>query len=86
MKFLITFISIDITLDDSQLTDSLKSTRIRHDVVGTTYDLYATCDSISDIEAAYERAINYVDGHDHVMHPTRKTKVLNVEYLPPDVS
>lgn len=85
MKLLISFISTDITLDDSQLTDLLKGIRIRHDVVCASDHPYPTCDSISDIEAAYERALNYVDSDDSVIHPTRKIKVLNVEYLPPVV-
>lgn len=82
MKFLITFISIDITVDDAHLTGLLKTASVQYDVVCATQASYRYCESISDIEATYERERNHVDSDDKVIHPTRKIKVLKVEYLP----
>lgn len=86
MKFLITFISIDITVDDSHLTDLLKTASIQYDVVCTTQSTYTACESISDIETTYERNRNYVGSDDRVIHSTRKIKVLKVDYLPAEAS
>ena len=86
MKFLITFISIDISVDDSHLTSLLKTASIQYDVVCATQPSYKYCESISDIEATYERQRNYVGSDDQVMHPSRKIKVLKVEYLPAEAS
>lgn len=86
MKFLITFIYIAITVDDAHLTGLLKTASIQYDVVCATQPSYKYCDSISDIEATYERERNYVGSDDHLMHPTRKIKVLKVEYLPAEAS
>ena len=86
MKFLITFISIDITVDDSHLTGLLKNANIQYDVVCATQATYTPCESISDIEATFERERNYVGSDDQVKHPTRKIKVLKVEYLPAEAS
>ena len=76
MKFLITFISIDITVDDSHLTDLLRSISIsiRHDTVCATQAMYTACESIGDIESTYERERNYVGSDDQVMHPSRKIR------------
>lgn len=86
MKFLITFISIDITVDDSHLTDLLRSISIRHDIVCAKQATYTACESISDIEATYERERNYVGSDYQVMYPCCKIKVLKVEYLPAEAS
>lgn len=82
MKFLITFITIDITVDDAHLPSLLKTASIQYDVVYATEASYKYCESISDIEATYERERNHVDSGDKIIHPTRKIKVLKVEYLP----
>lgn len=82
MKFLVTSISFDITVHDTQLTDPSNLSRIGHDVICSSDIAYLPCSSIREIEAAYERLRNYQASDDQVTDPVCKIKVLKVEPLP----
>jgi hypothetical protein len=82
MKFLISYISIDTTVSDELLGGSSTMSNIRHEIVSTVAHEYSVCDSIRDVEAAFERLHNYADSDDHLTQPQCKIKVLKVDALP----
>lgn len=82
MKFIITFVTFDTTVSDTFLGDSSTMSGVRHKVVSAFEPGYAACESIRDIEAAFESEHNYANSHDYVTRPQSKVKVLKVETLP----
>lgn len=81
MKFLISYISFDTTISDALLGDSSTMSNICHEIVSTIAPEYSVCDSIRDVEAAFERMRNYADNDDQLSSPETKIKVLKVEHL-----
>lgn len=79
MRFLVSYVSFDITVKSLDLGDSSTMSMIKHEIIDTQAYAYLGCSSIRDIEAAYEGWKNYVESDDEIMCPKRKIKVLMVE-------
>lgn len=84
MKFLISYVSFDTTVSNRLLGDSPTLNVLRHDVISTMSPVYGDCNSIRDIESAFEGSHNYQDSDDQLSFPQAKIKVLKVEHLPAD--
>ena len=82
MKFLISYVSFDTTVNNCFLGDSLTLSILRHDIISTTTPAYDDCNSIREIEAAFEGLHNYKDSDDQLSFPQAKIKVLKIEPLP----
>lgn len=79
MKFLVSYVSFDITVKSMALGDSSTLSTIKHEIIDTRAYAYLGCSSIRDIEAAYEGGRNYVESDDEITCPKQKIKVLMVE-------
>lgn len=84
MKFLISYVSFDTAVSNRLLGDSSTLSILRHDIISTTTPAYGNCNSIREIEAAFEGSHNYKDSADQLSIPEAKIKVLKVEHLPAD--
>lgn len=82
MKFLISFVVFDTTVGDVLLGNHFTMSAVQHAIVHTQTPEYCTCESIRDIEAAFEGVCNYADSDDYVTRPESKVKVIRVEMLP----
>lgn len=82
MKFIITFVTFDTTVRDTFLGDSSTMSGVHHKIIRALEPEYAACESIRDVEAAFEAAHNYANSNDYVTRPQSKVKVLKVETLP----
>lgn len=82
MKLLITFISCDTTVPDTQLLERLAVHGVQHEIINATTTPYSSCGSIRDIEAAFEATHNYTTSDDFIALPQCKIKVLKVETIP----
>lgn len=81
MKLLITFISCDTTVPDTQLLKRLAVHGIQHEIINATTFPYSACGSIRDIEAEFEAAHNFTISDDLVALPECKVKVLKIEAI-----
>jgi hypothetical protein len=79
MKLLITFISCDTTVPDTQLLERLAVHGVQHEIINATTPPYSACGSIKDIEAEFEAMHNYTTSDDLIALPECKVKVLKIE-------
>lgn len=79
MRFLVSYVSFDITVKSMDLGDSSTMSMIKHEIIDTRAYAYLGCSSIRDIEAAYEGWRNYAESDDEITSPKQKIKVLMVE-------
>ncbi|MBD8617268.1 hypothetical protein IFT69_26565 [Pseudomonas putida] len=82
MKFLISFVIFDTTVDDTLLGGGSTMSGLRHAIANSVTEHFSPCESIREVEATFEAIHNYSASNDHVAHPRRKVKVLKVEALP----
>jgi hypothetical protein len=82
MKFLVTFVSIDTTGSNALILSNSATSRLQHEIVHTDSPEYSACESIRDIEVAFETIHNYIHSNDVLARPQSKFKVLTVEALP----
>ncbi|TES99583.1 hypothetical protein [Burkholderia cepacia] len=74
MKFTVIAIAVDLTAAPPTYTEP------RTEVIDTeTNELFAECSTIQDVEFAYEKFWNYLNGPDHVHNRRQKVKVLSVD-------
>lgn len=74
MKFKVTAIAVDLT------TRPFSYSAPREEIVDTQENtIFGACESIQDVEVAYENFWNYLNGPDLVQNPSQKVKVLMVE-------
>lgn len=79
MRFLVSFVAFDITVKSLELGDSSTMSGICHEIVNTEGSPYKQCETIRDIEVAFEQLRNYAGSDDTVTWPMHKVKVLTVE-------
>lgn len=82
MKLLISFVVFDTTVGAVLLGNHSSMSAVRYEIVSTDAVEYSTCESVRDVEAAFEGVCNYVCTDDDVTRPERKVKVIKVEALP----
>lgn len=82
MKFIISFVTFDTTVDDTRLGHSSTTSGVHHEIISALAPEYSACESIRDIEVAFEAVRNYTNSNDHLTRPQSKVKVLKVDELP----
>lgn len=83
MDYRVYYLSIDTTVENSLLDHPDNVCGLMEATVDTTSNqLYRHCQSIREVEQAYERYHNFPTNDDVVLWPKMKVKVLKVEPLP----
>jgi hypothetical protein len=82
VKFLISFLRIDTTVDNGFSVNSSALSFIFHEYVSTDTPDYQDCSNSREIEAAFEAKKNYAEDGESLLCPEGKIKVLRIEPVP----
>lgn len=82
MKFLISFIRIDMTIPDDLWANGSALSSVCHEYVTTDTSDFQDCSNLHEIEAAFEAKKNYAEDGESLLCAQAKVKVLRIELVP----